>query len=647
MPDSTAPSRTEHPPRWRAIAIGVLLAPPLFYFSHYSNLITQSFPAGGQSLQMNSVFLLSVAVALAGAMGAIWRPLRLHRAELLVIYVMSTVTVAIGGNGGLASLIPTLPARHYYATAENDWAKLFADVPPWLTVNAPRAVEDFYEATGTIWSLETLQAWAAPLGFWLLFVALLVMGTFALSNLVAEQWINRERLSFPLVQVPLAMVQAGDYSRFWHSRLVWIGVGISATLESMNYINWLHPVFPRVWLKARPVAQAVTAMPMAAIRPLYASFYPWMIGLAILLSSETSLSCWLFYWVGKAQKVLCAALGIGGTGGDYGITQLPLIPQQGTGALLALMIVSVVVAWPNLRKSLRSGQPEGAQMISSRASIIILAVAFVALVSMTSASGVPVIVAVAFFIFRWLMALAWGRVTAETGSGWTWHASGGNIQAMVSRCVGTASLAPRALPMLAMVRSVDWYPDSRAPQLLGAFKLSQAAGIPRKQLRDALFIIIGVAIIWCTWSMLHIFYTHGAAMAKTRPWLATQGRMPWQELESWLRLPRGPDWWQVGGYLYGGAMTVVLTVARWRITGWPLHPIGYALANTQSMDYMWTPFLIAWVIKSTVIRYGGFRVYRRLVPLVIGVIIGDFVSGGLWGLYGAVIGQQMYFFFPH
>ena len=45
-------------------------------------------------------FLLAVAVALAHAIGAIWPRLRLHSAELLVIYAMSTVTVAIGGNGG-------------------------------------------------------------------------------------------------------------------------------------------------------------------------------------------------------------------------------------------------------------------------------------------------------------------------------------------------------------------------------------------------------------------------------------------------------------------------------------------------------------------------------------------------------------------
>ena len=62
--------------------------------------------------------------------------------------------------------------------------------------------------------------------------------------------------------------------------------------------------------------------------------------------------------------------------------------------------------------------------------------------------------------------------------------------------------------------------------------------------------------------------------------------------------PRAPDSTFVGGMSIGLVMVALLGLARQRLAGWPLHPLGYAMANTNSMDYMWMPFLIAWALKT-------------------------------------------------
>ena len=90
-----------------------------------------------------------------------------------------------------------------------------------------------------------------------------------------------------------------------------------------------------------------------------------------------------------------------------------------------------------------------------------------------------------------------------------------------------------------------------------------------------------------------------------------------------------------------------LELARQRLLPWPFHPIGYALANTQSMDYMWMPFLIAWALKRLVLRYGGMRLYRRSLPFFLGLILGDYAVPALWFAYGWIQGIQMYLSFPH
>jgi hypothetical protein len=95
------------------------------------------------------------------------------------------------------------------------------------------------------------------------------------------------------------------------------------------------------------------------------------------------------------------------------------------------------------------------------------------------------------------------------------------------------------------------------------------------------------------------------------------------------------------------AMALVLGALRQRIPGWPLPPIAYAIANTPSMDYLWVPFPIAWLLTLLVLRYASINLYRKLVPLFVGAALGDLAVPAIWGLYGTVVARRMYPFFPH
>ena len=84
---------------------------------------------------------------------------------------------------------------------------------------------------------------------------------------------------------------------------------------------------------------------------------------------------------------------------------------------------------------------------------------------------------------------------------------------------------------------------------------------------------------------------------------------------------------------------VELSKASWRVlrcyprlVWFPLHPIGFIAANSWGMQINWVSFLVGWLIKVLVTRYGGLRVYNRLLPLFLGLIVGDALHSGLWGL---------------
>jgi hypothetical protein len=99
----------------------------------------------------------------------------------------------------------------------------------------------------------------------------------------------------------------------------------------------------------------------------------------------------------------------------------------------------------------------------------------------------------------------------------------------------------------------------------------------------------------------------------------------------------------VAGFLF----SLFLLLMRTRFAWWPFHPVGYAVSGSWSMGLLWGPLLIAWVIKILVLRWGGLRLYRRGLPLFLGLIIGECVAGALWSLIGVGFQMKTYVFWPY
>ena len=45
---------------------------------------------------------------------------------------------------------------------------------------------------------------------------------------------------------------------------------------------------------------------------------------------------------------------------------------------------------------------------------------------------------------------------------------------------------------------------------------------------------------------------------------------------------------------------------------------------------MFFSVFLAWIIKSVVIKYGGSQLYLRSRPFFLGLILGQFVTTGIW-----------------
>ena len=81
----------------------------------------------------------------------------------------------------------------------------------------------------------------------------------------------------------------------------------------------------------------------------------------------------------------------------------------------------------------------------------------------------------------------------------------------------------------------------------------------------------------------------------------------------------------------GALVTIALSTLRTQSAWFPLHPIGYLAANSWGMHINWASFFLGWLLKVLVTRYGGLKLYNRLLPLFLGFLVGHLLrKSPLW-----------------
>jgi hypothetical protein len=388
------------------------------------------------------------------------------------------------------------------------------------------------------------------------------------------------------------------------------------------------------------------------------AFYPFAIGIGYLLSLDVSFSCWFCYLGVKAANILCAMLGLSEGGGQSAANRMPFIREQGMGAFIGIALFSLWMARKALGRAWdtafaarserqRQTSADAAELMSSRLAFAGGGAGLLFLVGFLVAAGLNPPVAVAFVVVYLCLSLTLARIVSEAGAGWAW-APEWTMTDFTSDLFGSANLTGRNLTVLhGYTGWMSEMPDNPQPQQMQILKMGHEIGIPPRAFLGPLVWAIAFGTLCAFWAHLDIYYTYGAATAKVRPWLSSIATYPAEAAANRITTPTGPDGAGLVAAAFGLVAAVGFSLLRLNFSGWPLHPLGYALATTESMDYMWFPFLLAWLAKWLTVRYGGIQAYRIALPFFLGLILGDYVVPSLWGLFGMVTGYQMYMAFPH
>ena len=94
----------------------------------------------------------------------------------------------------------------------------------------------------------------------------------------------------------------------------------------------------------------------------------------------------------------------------------------------------------------------------------------------------------------------------------------------------------------------------------------------------------------------------------------------------------------------GLVFTLFLGAMRTRFTWWLWHPVGFATCSSWSMSKLWACIFVAWLAKSLITRYGGAKAYQAAIPFFVGLVIGEFLVGSIWGILGAALRMPVYHF---
>lgn len=644
----------------RAWIIGLLLIPILVFWVEYTEIVAAGPDLAAMSLPMAVVFALLVIIPINLLVQRFSPRLALTQVELMFIYIMNVIAVYISGIGMMQFLNPPLVGWQYFATPENKWANAWHRfVQPWTVVTNPDAIKNYYAGRTTFFTTDTVAAWLTPIAVWTTFIFVLLFCFLCIAALVRRQWVEREKLIFPIVLIPLEITRDGGNSPLWRNKMLWLGVGIPAVLESMATVHFtMMPTFPYIPLKPEAkldMGQFVQTPPWSAIGYSTLSFYPLVIGLTYLLSLDVSFSCWFFYLFTKIESVGATALGFRDPGAGPALSRMPYVTEQGVGAFIGLALFSLYFARPHLAAAFRKAFlgdksiDDSEEPMTYRMAYVGLFVSSALLVAFAMALGLSLWLAVLFWALFLLMALTFTRIRAEAGLPWgqgPWGLSHGTIVGFG----GTQNFTGQEMTAFSLMRwfDADWRCLTQ-PAELEAMKIADSTG-PRLMNPRHVTVAILVAVVWGTlaaWvSSLGIYYHFGAASAKVNDWRTGQGHYGFDELQGWLNNPKPLDTARLGGAFAGLVVVSLLTLMRTQFVWWPLHPIGYAVGNTDTMTWIWFAMFLGWLFKMLILRYGGIRIYRQALPFFIGLVLGDYAISGLWALYFLATGHAGYRTFP-
>jgi hypothetical protein len=542
-----------------------------------------------------------------------------------------------------------------------------------LAVKRDYAIDGFVQGLGVgtkgiKFSQIPWYAWTRTLfGFWLPLMLVFSFAMIGLALVVHRQWSDHERLPYPIVTFARSLLPEEGRSRgsVFTERLFWLG---TCAILFIHLNNYAHRWWPQ------QLVQIPTHFDFRSLAPLFPTFRrggTWAlldprihftaIGFAYFVATDVSLSLGIAAFIYAWVAGVFAGFGVSLGGGGFFSTRIYDCLHAGAyfGMFVFLMYTGRHYYLTVLRRSLFLRAKDEVEPSAVWGARVFMVCTTLFILWLCWRTGLAWHWAVLYTAAAVMLYVSMSRVVAETGMFFIhsyWWPS-----VLLWVFFGPKTIGPHMMLIMFLTCCVVMI-DTREgvmPFMVHALKLVEAskARLGRTALWGGVAIAVGIAAGLPV--VLYLQYKHGSgavgdfwnvewvprfsynAIVRVNEKLAAQDVLSEAGQYSglaWLKSisPVKPA---VIGFCTTAVLVRLFAAARLRFPRWPFHPVMFlALGSFQCRTLAWS-FLIGWFIKMAVTKYGGASVYRRLRPLMIGVIAGDLLGG----ITPMVIGAIYYF----
>ena len=571
-----------------------------------------------------------VVILLANTLVRRWREdWALRPGELATIVVMGLVATGIP-TFIVGTLLAIISSPYYGATPENDWAgNIHPYLPEWIFPhdNSGEAMRWFYEGLPKGQAIP-FDVWLGPL-FWMLSLILTVYFVcFCLVVIFRRQWAEHERLVFPLMEMPRLLIDEGGRS-ILRSKGFWFGVAIPLGMILFNLIGSFYIGFPKL-----EFTQAVTLQFSRDFPTINLMLYFPVIGFMYLVSTSVSFSIVFFYLLAVVQEGVTNRIGYDVTRPDAFVWGMQSLSWQAWGGFVAMVAVSLWMGRRHLGEVFRQvfrGQriiDDSGEMVSYRTAVFGFIVGLVYILGWLWKSGMDLHIA-ALFIFGVLVAY-YGVTRLVVQAGVYFLGPPVGAQAFTLAITGTSIGGSN---LVALGISYAWFGDVQSlfmPAAAHGARLAELYRI-RRSMALALALAAVVGFITCLYFVLTLCYKYGAGNFGSWYFVAGGGAggMAYDGVIRHFNEPWPTDWNKLSYFGIGIVAYALLAFLQYRFHWWPLHPVGITLAPLWMTRLIVFSIFLAWLAKSSIMRYGGIGAYRDARPFFMGLIAGYFLGVGV------------------
>lgn len=506
----------------------------------------------------------------------------------------------------------------------------------------------FEEGPGPlIWS-----EWIGPFITWTLFLFVMVWLFFCLAVMVRKRWTEREHLRYPIGVMTLAYINGAATDEdapgsLWKNKLIWIGIAIAFAFNGMTYLHGIWPWIPDIDmnLKVRDIRTSLFRENPTVHAAFYLSTFvhPVIMGAMWFVTSlDVLFSIWVFYlFRGVVSFILMktGTLGLMQSSAPSAVTDVMNVAT--VGAVLGLTGSYLWVSRHDIFDFIKKGLGlSGAEEVDDSEEPISYRLAFFSILGSILFFAIfckvvlQMSVLLSFVLILYLICLAFSlaRMRSEASVA-PQLGLGPNLRSQLTvigaRTIGIDNAGAGALEAL-YSRPLMCFMGG----FLEAWKMGDDLGEDRRTVSKGILLSILIGTLLVAFIALPHMYREGfnATLSRNRSYAT-----------GWANFARTVDLGNIHAqpgrgilWAFSFVIVVLLGFLRSMYAWWPLHPVGYVVGTSSMGNYFIDMAFVVWLIKSLVLRYGGYQSFRKFTPIFLGLGLGQIlvsiVGLALWSL---------------